>query len=525
MKSLTEKIATPAGVGVICGLFALCVLTATLPRAALTYDEAAYYFDDAKKAGRWVERGAKLSKTGIENGWQVESGHPPGLRLPAGVSWLLLCEKSRLLRADIALRLPYVIAAAAAVGLLAGWAAAVFSPFAGVCAAAAFLSFPRWFAHAHLATPDNSATAFWLFAGFALWTLKKRGGTGLAAGILVGITLSCKLNNAFSAAALLLWFAAVRPRNARQVVVVCLVAASVFFIAWPWLWHGPLVRMHSLAELHKTAIRPLSLWFGEIRTPPHLYPFLMTALTFPVLSLAFSVAGLIQGVTLDRARRSFIGFAFICAATPIMQTIAASGVVGYYDGIRHGLPAFPYLAMLSGAAAHYLRGFFMTRSSSAFLNSAVAAILFLMLSFEGTTGIVDTWPYSLSFFNANVGGARGAHESGLEATYWGDPYAGVPPWANGALPREACILAFPFDNILRAYQEHGLLRRDIRILATGSAGELAGCESLTIIVYGRMGMMSPRQLALWQRPTDNFRVEVDGVPLLRAFHLRRAPSE
>ncbi len=87
--------------------------------------------------------------------------------------------------------------------------------------------------------------------------------------------------------------------------------------------------------------------------------------------------------------------------------------VPIYDGERLFLHVFPAWALLIGLGFGWL--WERLRPQSAGIRTVLAALL----AAQGF-GVVSTYPFGLSYYNALVGGLPGAERLGLEVTYWSD---------------------------------------------------------------------------------------------------------
>ena len=115
-------------------------------------------------------------------------------------------------------------------------------------------------------------------------------------------------------------------------------------------------------------------------------------------------------------------------------TFHAAGVFNQANiGIRHVLPAYPFLFLASGAAAVRLAG-------AGWRGRLVLAALCIWLA----AGTLRAHPHYLSYFNAlagggPVGGIRYLDDSNVE---WGQDYRRLAEWVEERRPSELALLAF-----------------------------------------------------------------------------------
>ena len=94
-----------------------------------------------------------------------------------------------------------------------------------------------------------------------------------------------------------------------------------------------------------------------------------------------------------------------------------------YDGLRHVLFVLPALALLAGVGAAALM-----RAAGDRYRVAAAAMLLFVCVFPARS-LVRLHPYQMTYFNAFVGGVRGAQER-YETDYWVSSYKEAVEWIN-----------------------------------------------------------------------------------------------
>jgi hypothetical protein len=129
-----------------------------------------------------------------------------------------------------------------------------------------------------------------------------------------------------------------------------------------------------------------------------------------------------------------------------------------YDGERLFLHVFPAWALLIGL------GFGRLWRRAARNRRARAALAVLLVA-QGT-GVLATYPFGLSYYNALVSGLLGAERLGLEVTYWSDAVDGVllDRLARAARPDATAALVptlYPGQGALTTGFNRSLARRGI----------------------------------------------------------------
>ncbi len=109
-----------------------------------------------------------------------------------------------------------------------------------------------------------------------------------------------------------------------------------------------------------------------------------------------------------------------------------------HDGLRQLVPAFFFLPVLAGYGAAWLarRGRSGARIGRARLVvGCVGTAAWATLSFH---------PYELAYYNALIGGPKGAKAAGMESTYfWDSATVEVLDWMNTHLPSPSTVLISP----------------------------------------------------------------------------------
>jgi hypothetical protein len=90
-----------------------------------------------------------------------------------------------------------------------------------------------------------------------------------------------------------------------------------------------------------------------------------------------------------------------------------------YDGVRLFLPAFPFLAVLTGVGLEAIFRW-VGRWRERWRRAGVTAAGVLLLA-QGA-GLIWAWPFHLTYYNMLVGGLGGAQKLGFETIYWGEAF-------------------------------------------------------------------------------------------------------
>jgi hypothetical protein len=433
-----------------------------------------------------------LSRVAIEEDWryttQVE-GHPAlygiviavGRRLTQG--WLAPLEAARF--GPIAL---FAIAA----GALFYRMGRQWSLMAAMGSVGGLMLMPRMFAHAHFASFDGPLTSCWIIAWAAFAWARQSRIAAVGWGILLGLTLSCKLTGWIAPLPFLAWAAVYRDRAALRTLAVGIPVALLAFVVFnPPLWHQPwagLLKFFAL-NLHRPAELNISTQFlGRMCNLDYPLPWyntlFWTAVVVPVGLLALGVVGLVH---VGRHMRSEPAGTLVVFQWAVLLIVRALPGVPPHDGIRLFLPSFAMLAALMGLGCQSL---LCCRSLSDGWNwvpclrlpwacsrkrehgtrrkdgapSVVLRILVVLVYTGSATSLLWYAPQWLSYYNLLIGGLRGATALGMEPTYYWDALdQPVLAWLERhTRPGDTIRFGSAPPENLALLRRWGVLRRDDR---------------------------------------------------------------
>lgn len=433
----------------------------------------------------------------------------------------------------LALRLPSAVLFGVLLALLALWLTEVYGAWAGAAAALLLGLMPRFFAYAHLVTLDMPLAALTLAATYVYWKTIDRPGLrwALPFGLLWGLALGVKNGGWLLPLGLGLWtLAYYRDRqHLARLVLSGAVAAAVFIVCWPWLYHDTLARLADYAGFaflgHADLLAQQTYYLGRIvRQPPWHYPLVMTAAVLPLTILLPALAGLAEALAGGKHERAGRLLA-LSALGPMLPFLL--GVVAAYDGERLYLASFPFLAALAGIGlvriADALWSLLWRRfprlaaqRNSGRLRTILAAALLLVACVPPAIAIVKLHPYELSYYNEGLGGVEGATAAGLETTFWGDSYQGALDYLNDNVAPGGSVWADAYQ-VLWAYQDIGRLRRDIVVPGAGG-GDPQGSD--WALLQMRQSRFFPAVAALVATQQPGYSVTSGRVTLAAVYRLR-----
>ncbi|MBK6846634.1 MAG: glycosyltransferase family 39 protein [Proteobacteria bacterium] len=582
---------TPRGLDYLLALALLVGSFAALGLAqrtvGVTRDEGTY-FEAARSYWSWIDTLAdglakgtqreSLTTGAITRHWSVNREHPPLFKTLFGISHHMLHERPwrqpwpprsahaqgpGLLPAIDAFRLPTWLIAGAAVALLYLFGLRLHGRTAGLSAALLYLTLPRLFFHGQLACFDAGIATLWLLVVYAYFRSLDHAGWGFLAGPLLGLALAGKHNAWFLPPLLLAHYLVVvrpdvslrplvLPRLPLAFVSMALLAPAVFVGLWPWLWFEPLAHLREYVAFHLHHAYYNIEYLGRNLARPPLpvsYPFVMTLVTVPAVTLALASGGAALGLRpwvaslLGRwgrrrggapadpyrfpARRSWLRPASglnprsglllaLNALFPLLLIALPS--TPKFGGTKHWLPAYPFLALFAGIALGELSRA-LRRDYPALRPLAWA--LPLLVAIPGALNLAQTHPFGLSQYTALAGGVPGAADLGLNRQFWGYAPRALLPTLNERLPPQSRMYFHDVSSDAHAaYVQAGLLRSDIQYAGM----ELPAIEASDHALVIHELHFNKYDYWIWEAygtPAPTEVLALDGVPLVSVYERRR----
>lgn len=532
-------------------------------KAAKTY---AGWFRDVWRLfgeGRFLE---PFSASVIDRHWSYNHEHPALVKTTMALSWLWLKENLGLFALhSSAIRFPAWCFAGLSVGLVYLLARALLPRRTSLLAAALWLSMPRAYWHMHLACFDIAVCAahLWLVLAY----LRCRFSTGGAFMIAAAFALAAAVkHNVLVAPAffVLHWglteargYAAKAtgfqiPRVPLAFFALAFLSPLLFILHWPYLWPDVFKRIGFWLGFHLTHEHYPILWFGDLLTKPPFpvsFPFVMSAVTIPVPVLVVMLLGVLLatwvavrhvaahlwraqapaeitrvplGQVLVRGghqAREPSGIAatllLLNAAFPFVLIALPSSPI--FGGTKHWMNALPFLCILGAwaveeALAHV--GAFLRqarqieRRKTERLLMAAFAFLSLLVVTPGFLLCARVHPYGLSSYNALIGYARGAANTGMQRTFWGyEPRLALPLINARAKPGSIHFGDTNRDDY-KAYVADGLLRKDLRF-----TGGTRGVSVASVQPQGEFKQQWTKVLRDMEVDGPDHIVHIEGVPL------------
>ncbi len=376
-------------------------------------------------------------------------------------------------RESSAFRFPAILLAGLGVALVYWLSRCWLRPAPSAVAAVLSVAEPHYFFHAQIACFDVPITVMAVLVGFAYWKSLRSRRWGILCGFFFGLALATKLNAWFFPFFLLAHYLWMRrgdlrrlrfPRIPLAFVSMATVGPLVLFALWPWLWPAPLARSHAWLERHLHHEHYNFEYLGrnwnlppertDLRLLRMTFPFVETAFTLPVTTLALAAVGgvlfarrrrrgagqeeelvgeeapaalrpswLRPGVDVDRAPGVFLATQIL--GPMILLALPSTPIFG---GVKHFLPAMPFLCVLSGAGAAWLIGVACKLVTRRRVRRMLPAGLATLLCVPAVAQTIRSHPDGIGEYNMLVGGFAGGASMGMNRQFWGYSVLPILPW-------------------------------------------------------------------------------------------------
>ena len=516
--------------------FALVASDLGLERYGVPADEA-FYHAAARRHVAWFStlgtQGSFSAQTlDAHFAWRPEVVvHPSFSRLLSGASWRLF-HGSFGVDALTAYRLHNALAYALVALGIAWYCARSWGSLCGAVSVLLFWSLARFFGHAHTAMTDVVLSCLWLWATLLLLrgVLEERPRSVLAAALLSGLALATKLTGLALVGLLAAWPLLARGRRAwRSSVLLLCLPPLVFFALNPQTWNEPLgwwLEFLDAFRDRESAQYIPTLFLGQRygHRLPWYAPGIHALVTNPPVILLLSLIGAARGgrrlARADVAQRLqwLRGpWPLLLAAGLCPLVLVSLPSIPAHDLERLFLPLQPFLVIYAGCGfCALLRrrpqarpGRYGARLGERAFGLGLAALLCVPPLVEAARQL----PYPLTYFNALIGGMRGAERRGLDVAYLKlEANRSLLDALQRLLPTGASLYANFLHVDLLQHQRAGRLRRDVRVVRDPSAD--------FAILYNRRGWMTLFEARLWDTgPPPVWRLPHRGVDLLRLYAL------
>ena len=454
----------------------LCVVF-TLGTYGHTWDEALYY-QGSIACVKWLQKifssDCVQALTHPQLYWgTVFDGndplHPEVAPIPKLISGLGSMFAFRAQDTMLCMRLPIAVFFSLTVFLVTRYGIRYYgSPMAGLF----YLFMPRVFGHAHLAASEtlSAFAAVLLFLFLVDFHIRNPWKFSVSLAALFALMFLTKITLVIFTIPALVWVYFHRKDiTARHYVFVIILTAGLSYALWPTFWSNPIGRFWDYLQFYashqKTTVFYLSQKWGYVfgRPAPWHYPFVLCVVTIPVMTLFFTLMGIVS-VLRKRFADISAGLCLVFAFLPILPTLLPGAPK--YDGERLFFCSFVFFAILAGGPGwQYVLSWIRRKVPNKRIFVGLIATVCGGISINGFFQICTDSPYQLDFYNCLAGGHKGARTKGFETTYWGQSFnVEVCDWMNRNLPNNASVYPLALENLaLLHMQDWGYLRSDFSI--------------------------------------------------------------
>jgi hypothetical protein len=300
------------------------------------------------------------------------------------------------------------------------------------------------------------------------------------------------------------------------------VAFVTLIAGWPWL--GADFPRHLVRHVRWLTTRATG---GDAEWSAHALGTL--SITTPLPILALMLLGLVAIGLRWRRYASERSLHLMILAWLVMPILRVS--VPYardYDGMRHWMEVLPAIAILVGLGG----GLVVERLRLADRPRArVAVAVALPLVAFGPTLVwnVRHHPDELLYYNALIGGLRGAHARGLADAndYWASSYRRGLAWIDANAGPDSFLVVGVGEHVVEAVADVRL-RGDVRLLSlVETVKKLARREpfgrpdqNVFLMYVTRPAFYNELVLSAERGLTPVHEITADGVPILKIFRLQ-----
>lgn len=307
------------------------------------------------------------------------------------------------------------------------------------------------------------------------------------------------------------------------------IGLAMLFLLWPRMWYDPASAFWDYANFHLSHVHYLQQYFGTILAQPPFpvsFPWVLTALTVPVVLLIVFGVGAVTLFAVDRARVPLYERVFLAANLLFPILLISMPGTPIFGGIKHWLVAMAFFSLIGGYGFDWMRRTAIATLPAPKPVKAFACALALgLLIAPGAVSSITHVRFGTSYYNELAGGVRGGADQRMHRQFWG--YAGryALEWVNRNAGRNQ-LVAFhnTTHDAYTFYRRDGLLRQDIR----WRRDPPERCPPGTIYLFHHQESFAKDLIDAWDRmktwvPEEI--IAIDGVPIISIYRCRKSGSD
>lgn len=490
----------------------------------------------------------------IDAAWDYNHEHPALIKSLFAFSWLAQQAWDLFPDDSSAFRFPGMLLSGLLLWLIYIFGARVFGRAHGAFAAACFAFMPRVFYHAHLDAFDVPITLMVTACGYAYWRSLRSRWWAVIFGVVYGLALATK-HNAWVLPGIFMvhfvWMSVALRRDRRAgreipegistrpwwLLSMILIGPVIFIGSWPWLWNETLPRIGWYVNFHTGHEYYNIAYLGEtwFRPPfPWHYPFVMTLMTVPLVTLALCVLGISlrframlpeklaarlpkrRVEVVPDAARTDVLLAGMLLAPLLVIALPSSPIFG---GTKHWMPSYPFIAMYAGLgfgrATVLLTRFLRERlpELTASLKHGAHALLGLVFLMPSLTDSAHSHPFGLSHYTFVAGGVPGAADLGMNRQFWGFTTGSLTEQFREWMPDGGSVFLCDSTWITwQMLQRDGLVPENIR-----AASSLPQADFVLVHHEHHFAEVDFQAWVAFGSPAPAHVLTYDGVPIITVY--------
>lgn len=478
-------------------------------------------------------------------------------------------------------RFPTAVMGALLVGMLYLFGVRFASRTAALLSVLFFCFIPRAFFHAHLTCFDIPVTALSFATIYAFHRSLRSTLWAFVTAFLWGVALLTKLNAFFLPVTLLVWWLIAGARSVRRFpatrggkdpgraftrqsmepsrprmrvklppfplafLLMPLIGLPMLFLLWPWLWYDSIAAFESYLGFHLHHEHYFQYYFGRAyQSPPFPveYPFVITLLTVPVLTVVLFFVGAWQvfgkrslraySEPDSRSKDSQVGRNngwplddeparawFLAVNLLFPMVLIALPSTPIFGGVKHWLLSMPFFCFISGIGLERLLQLAgeafppaQTAGSRAVRVAAAVGFCCLVLA-PAARDTLRYREYATSYYNEFIGGVRGAARARMQRQFWSYANRGALEYVNRHAPvRSTVDFQDATTGTCDMCKKEGLLRFDLECAERR--------PSAPTVLFDVEERFTEEEMSYWERLDTLgplFEVAVDGVPVVRVY--------